>query len=99
MRPWRHLLRGVRAPRASERYPLGDPAAGNERDLEEVPEELGGELSFIFVDDADELLRHALTPNPADARAGELRRTSRAVGSLLGIAERAPPATPRHHHA
>jgi len=40
----------------------------NERDLEEVPEELRRELSFLFVDDADEVLRHALTPNPADVR-------------------------------
>jgi ATP-dependent Lon protease len=38
----------------------------NERDLEEVPEELRRELSFVFVDDADEVLRHALTPNPTD---------------------------------
>ena len=38
----------------------------NERDLEEVPEELRRQLSFIFVDDAEEVLRHALTPSPAD---------------------------------
>ncbi|MCA1605111.1 MAG: hypothetical protein LC775_06495, partial [Acidobacteria bacterium] len=38
----------------------------NERDLEEVPEELRRELSFVFVDDAEEVLRHALTPSPAD---------------------------------
>ena len=36
----------------------------NERDLEDVPEELRRELSFVFVDDADEVLRHALTPSP-----------------------------------
>jgi ATP-dependent Lon protease len=34
----------------------------NERDLEEVPEELRRQLSFIFVSDAEEVLRHALTP-------------------------------------
>jgi ATP-dependent Lon protease len=34
----------------------------NERDLEEVPEELRRQLSFVFVDDAEEVLRHALTP-------------------------------------
>ena len=33
----------------------------NERDLEEVPEELRRELSFLFVDDAEEVLRNALT--------------------------------------
>jgi ATP-dependent Lon protease len=38
----------------------------NERDVEEVPEELRGQLRFIFVDDAEEVLRHALTPAPAD---------------------------------
>ena len=32
----------------------------NERDLEDVPEELRGEIAFIFVDDAEEVLRHAL---------------------------------------
>jgi ATP-dependent Lon protease len=40
----------------------------NERDVEEVPEELRRQLRFIFVDDAEEVLRHALTPSPADAR-------------------------------
>jgi ATP-dependent Lon protease len=34
----------------------------NERDVEDVPEELRRELSFVFVDDAEEVLRHALTP-------------------------------------
>ena len=34
----------------------------NERDVEEVPEDLRRQLSFIFVDDAEEVLRHALTP-------------------------------------
>jgi ATP-dependent Lon protease len=33
----------------------------NERDLEDVPEELRRELSFIFVEGAEEVLRHALT--------------------------------------
>jgi ATP-dependent Lon protease len=40
----------------------------NERDIEEVPEELRRQLSFLFVDDAEEVLRHALAPSPADAR-------------------------------
>ncbi|MGH8480298.1 MAG: endopeptidase La [Gammaproteobacteria bacterium] len=40
----------------------------NERDLEEVPEELRRQISFLFVDDAEEVLRHALTPSPADVR-------------------------------
>jgi ATP-dependent Lon protease len=34
----------------------------NERDLEDVPAELRREMSFLFVDDAAEVLRHALTP-------------------------------------
>jgi ATP-dependent Lon protease len=38
----------------------------NERDVEEVPEELRRQLRFIFVDDAEEILRHALTPSPTD---------------------------------
>jgi ATP-dependent Lon protease len=37
----------------------------NERDVEEVPEELRREMRFIFVDDAEEVLRHALTPASA----------------------------------
>jgi len=34
----------------------------NERDIEDIPEELRKELRFVFVDDAEEVLRHALTP-------------------------------------
>jgi ATP-dependent Lon protease len=34
----------------------------NERDLEDVPAELRQEMSFLFVDDAAEVLRHALVP-------------------------------------
>jgi ATP-dependent Lon protease len=34
----------------------------NERDLEDVPEELRRELTFLLVDDAEEVLRHALAP-------------------------------------
>jgi ATP-dependent Lon protease len=37
----------------------------NERDVEDVPEELRRQLRFVFVDDAEEVLRHALTPSPA----------------------------------
>ena len=37
-------------------------------DLEEVPEDLRRQLSFIVVDDAEDVLRHALTPTAADAR-------------------------------
>jgi ATP-dependent Lon protease len=39
----------------------------NERDVEDVPEELRRELSFVFVDDAGEVLRRALAPAPAVA--------------------------------
>ena len=38
----------------------------NERDVEDVPEELRRELRFIFVDDAEEVLKHALTPVAAE---------------------------------
>jgi ATP-dependent Lon protease len=44
--------------------------ARNERDLEDVPEELRGQLEFIFVDDAEEVLRHALTNSTAPVRPG-----------------------------
>ena len=37
----------------------------NERDIEDVPEELRKQLRFIFVDDASEVLQHALTPSRA----------------------------------
>jgi ATP-dependent Lon protease len=40
----------------------------NERDVEDVPEELRRQLAFVFVDDAAEVLRHALTPAAAVAR-------------------------------
>ena len=38
----------------------------NERDVEDVPEELRKQVRFIFVDDAEEVLRHALTPSAAE---------------------------------
>jgi ATP-dependent Lon protease len=40
----------------------------NERDIEDVPDELRRELTFVFVDDAAEVLRHALTPAAAGVR-------------------------------
>jgi ATP-dependent Lon protease len=40
----------------------------NERDVEDVPEELRREMRFVFVDEADEVLGHALRPLPAQAR-------------------------------
>jgi ATP-dependent Lon protease len=40
----------------------------NERDLEDVPEDLRRELSFISVDDADAVLRQALTPAATGVR-------------------------------
>jgi len=39
--------------------------ARNERDLEDVPEGLRRQLTFLFVDDAEEVLRHALTATAA----------------------------------
>ena len=41
----------------------------NERDLEDVPAEVRSALRFVFADDAAEVLRQALTPVAADARA------------------------------
>jgi len=41
----------------------------NERDLDDVPEELRRQLAFALVDDADEVLRHALTPTVVGAAA------------------------------
>jgi ATP-dependent Lon protease len=38
----------------------------NEKDLEEIPEAVRGEMQFIFVDTIDEVLQHALEPR-ADA--------------------------------
>jgi ATP-dependent Lon protease len=40
--------------------------ARNEHDVEDIPEDLRRQLAFIFVDDAEEVLRHALTPAAAD---------------------------------
>jgi ATP-dependent Lon protease len=40
----------------------------NERDVEDVPEELRRDLSFVFVDDAADVLRHALTPTATGVR-------------------------------
>jgi ATP-dependent Lon protease len=41
----------------------------NERDLEDVPDDVRAELRIVLVDDAEEVLRHALTPAAADTRA------------------------------
>jgi ATP-dependent Lon protease len=40
----------------------------NERDVEDVPEELRKQMRFVFVDDADEVLRLALAPSAANLR-------------------------------
>jgi ATP-dependent Lon protease len=42
--------------------------ARNEGDLEDVPEEVRRDVRFTLVDDADEVLRHALTPTPAEVQ-------------------------------
>jgi ATP-dependent Lon protease len=39
----------------------------NERDVEDVPEELRREMRFVFVDEAEEVLRHALTDAPVSS--------------------------------
>ncbi len=43
----------------------------NERDLEDVPEELRRQLRFVLVDDAEEVLQHALAPAPAEVGPAE----------------------------
>jgi len=42
----------------------------NERDIEDLSEELRKQLRFIPVDNAEEVLRHALTPASAAAPGG-----------------------------
>jgi ATP-dependent Lon protease len=42
----------------------------NERDVEDVPEELRREMRFVFVDEAEEVLRHALTAAPVPSALG-----------------------------
>jgi len=42
--------------------------ARNERDLEDVPEEVRRDVSIVLADDAEEVLRHALTPAEAGVR-------------------------------
>jgi ATP-dependent Lon protease len=44
----------------------------NERDVEDVPEQLRREMRFVFVDGAEDVLRHALTPSSDDARPADL---------------------------
>jgi ATP-dependent Lon protease len=44
--------------------------ARNEPDVEDVPEELRRQLTFVFVDHAEEVLRHALTDAAAVVRPG-----------------------------
>jgi ATP-dependent Lon protease len=41
----------------------------NERDVDDVPADVRAELRFVFVDDAAEVLREALTPGAVDMRA------------------------------
>jgi ATP-dependent Lon protease len=38
----------------------------NERDIEDVPEQLRREMRFVLVDEAEDVLRHALVPMTAD---------------------------------
>jgi len=45
----------------------------NERDIEDIPEELRKELRFVLVDDAEEVLRNALTSAPVAARRDQAR--------------------------
>jgi ATP-dependent Lon protease len=41
----------------------------NERDLDDVPKEVRRDVQFVLVDDADEVLQHALTPVAAEVSA------------------------------
>jgi len=40
----------------------------NERDIEDVPPEVRRDVQFILADRADEVLRHALNPTPAEVQ-------------------------------
>jgi ATP-dependent Lon protease len=51
----------------------------NERDLDEVPEEVRREMQFIFVDTVDDILGAALEPKAAARkRAGPVRQKAKA---------------------
>ncbi len=53
----------------------------NERDLEDIPEELRKEMTMLFVDTVDEVLAHALRNGEEDQEAQEGR--SRSEGTVL----------------
>src|SRR5256886_12489830 len=55
----------------------------NERDLEDVPAEVRAALRFVFVDDAGEVVRQALTPVEAGAE-GRLAKGAARTGVRLG---------------
>src|SRR3989440_585777 len=66
----------------------------NERDLEDVPAEVRAALRFVFVDDAGEVVRQALTPGeagggaPAWGRGGERRCLVRGPRGPIGRGDR-----------
>ncbi|HEV8306969.1 MAG TPA: endopeptidase La [Methylomirabilota bacterium] len=62
----------------------------NARDLEDIAPELRRELEFVFVDTADEVLAHALSPDGREA--GRERPASRAAeGERASLSPRPPP--------
>ena len=60
----------IKAPRQGST--VGVHIIRNERDVEDVPEQLRREMRFVFVDEAEDVLRHALTPSTDDARPADL---------------------------
>ena len=51
----------------------------NERDLDDIPEEVRKEIEFIFVDTVDEVLRHALRDGSEQRAQPEAARAERTV--------------------
>jgi ATP-dependent Lon protease len=68
----------------------------NERDLEDVAEDLRNQLEFVFVDSADEVIPRALEPVPAEpswAAAGS--RGDASKGDGRGVGDTTPRAAER----
>jgi len=63
----------------------------NERDLEDVPADLRKELEFVFVDEIEDVLRHALRASPVDQAPAAASAVAPAAGSDDG-ADRRPAA-------
>ncbi len=62
--------------------------ASNEKDLRDVPPEVREKMAFTFVATMDEVLRHALLPEPAPGLADRVQpETASTDGKVIGTAE------------